>query len=73
MKILHCLCFFQQFGPFDRQGQPLREDNVTTPTATKTKSTCTAASNPTTKTEMKETNRLTMDDFWNMIFPSTSP
>ena len=73
MKILHCLCFFQQFGPFDRHGQPLCEDSVTTPTVTKIESTCTAASNPTMKTETKETNNLTMDDFWDMIFPSTSP
>ena len=73
MKILHCLCLCQQFGPFDRHGQPLRDDNVKTPTVTKTKTTCTAASNPTTKTETKDTNNLTMDDFWDMIFPSTSP
>ena len=56
--------FCQQFGPFDRHGQPLHEDDVRTP------KTAAAASNTTTKTETKDTNNLTMDDFWDMIFVS---
>ena len=52
-----------QFGPFDRHGQPLREDNdvrTSTKTAATTAATC---SNTTTKTETKDTNNVTMDDF----------
>lgn len=84
-QYLFCVCVYinahvhvyscLQFGPFDRHGQPLREDDVRTPTpdvrtSTKTAATC---SNTTTKTETKDTNDVTMDDFWDMIFAPLPP
>ena len=51
--------FYQQFGPFDRHGQQLREDDD------KTLTIATAAGTITTmKTETKDK---TMDEFWKMM------
>ena len=52
-----------QFGPFDRHGEQLHvhNDNVKTSTKTEMEST-----DPTTKTKILD---LTMDNFWDIIFP----
>ena len=77
-KIFHCVyfCTLQclQFGPFDKHGQQLTDDDKT---PMKTETETTVAGNPTTKTETETTvagnpitkRELTMDDFWAMIFP----
>jgi hypothetical protein len=71
---------YLQFGPFDRHGQPLCEDDVKAPTVhqqdirtTTVMETAAAASNTTTKTETKDTSNQTMDDFWDMIFAPLPP
>lgn len=64
--VLYTYFYCLQFGPFDRHGeqQHVCDDDVKTSTTTETETT--VAGNPTTKTK---TSTLTMDDFWDMIFP----
>ena len=56
---------YQQFGPFDRHGQPLREDDDRTPTVATAAATIT-----TVKTEMKDTM---MDEFWKIMLSPPRP
>ena len=61
-----------QFGPFHRHRR-LREDITPTVHQPDVRTSMkTVASNTTTKTETKDTNDVTMDDFWDFCTTTTT-